>query len=85
MMLVALLWSAFLLSQTGGKVRAGFDGFSITVETSWDTCVYPKCSDSISEPCESLNCYVTFHCLGTYLISNAVLDYIQELSYPLFR
>ena len=21
--------------------------------------VYPKCSDSISEPCESLNCYIT--------------------------
>ena len=29
------------------------------VSTSWDALVYPKCSDSISEPRESLNCYIT--------------------------
>jgi hypothetical protein len=31
------------------------------VPTSWDTRVYPKCSNLISEPRESLNCYMIQH------------------------
>jgi hypothetical protein len=39
------------------------------VETSWDTRVYPKCSDCVSEPRENLNCYVKFYSVYLMLLT----------------